>query len=100
MRGAVRDPVTEDLFDELLLRDGLCLAPKLGFTSPCAGWFGGPPVPTFDHIHNGGKSVRGPSTRENGAILCGRHHRDKTDSATAWRLLMDAWVAAHPSVTS
>lgn len=94
-----RDPVTPALMALLLHRDGGCVASRIGFDSPCGSQFGpgGRIVLEVDHVHTAGLGRRGPSTPENTVLLCGWHHRMKTEHANAWRPRLDRWIAEHPA---
>ena len=89
------DPVTPELVELLRARDGGCVAPLLGIPTPCGSqWGSGRIVLEIDHVDNAGLGRRGPSTPANTVLLCGRHHRDKTEHARRWRELLHAYLAA------
>ncbi len=95
MRGAVRDPVTPEMYEHVRLRDDYgCLGPSVGMPGPCDGWV------ELDHILNGGTSYRGKSIPTNLASLCTLHHRMKTEAAGTWRPLLVDLVARLEGVTA
>ena len=88
-----RDPVTPALVEALRQRDGGCVAPLLGIQTPCGSqWGPGRIVLEVDHVDNAGLGKRGPSIAANTVLLCGRHHRTKTENARAWRPLLRAYI--------
>ena len=90
---AHRDPVTPELFEALVARDGGCIAWRLGFATECGSQFGpGRVVIEVDHVRTGGMGRRGPSTLANTVLLCGLHHRVKTDNARLWRAAIDDYM--------
>lgn len=78
-----KDPVTPELREYILARDGhMCVGPRLEMDGPCDGRI------EIDHVVNGGTGKRGPSIPLNLVSLCSEHHRQKTDHARAWRPLL------------
>lgn len=72
-----RDPVTPATYNHVLLRDGRCVAPRLGATDPCSG------RTTLDHVRDQpmmGK--RAPSDERHLAAICWHHH-------------LDGWATSH-----
>lgn len=67
---------------------GGCLGPRVGMTEACLG------AVELDHIAaSHGTGMKSASTLENAALLCGRHHRVKTENGRVWRPALQAWVA-------
>jgi 5-methylcytosine-specific restriction endonuclease McrA len=88
MRGAVRDPVTPEMYEHIRERDDYgCLGPSVGMPGPCDGRV------ELDHILNGGLSYRGPSVATNLASLCRSCHNRKDSDLQRWRPLLVAFVA-------
>lgn len=92
--------MTPELVEALDLRDGGCVAPRLGLsTAPCGSQFGPGSYfarPEVEHIDTGGLGKRGPSTMENLVLLCGYHHRLKTESARSWRHVLREYAVGLP----
>lgn len=82
-----RDPVTSEVAQHVLARDGGCVGPRIGMPDRCFG------RPELDHIHTGGGiQLRGPSIPTNLVSLCRVHHRIKTDHGSTWRPPLDDYV--------
>jgi hypothetical protein len=81
-----RDPVTPEVREYVLTRDGGCVGPRLEMDRECFGRL------TLDHVVNGGKGRRGPSTPGNLVTLCGGHHYQKTVNARTWRPVLVAYL--------
>lgn len=61
-------------------RDGGCVGPRVGMDGPCSGSL------EIDHVRaSGAIGKKSPSVVENGAVLCGSHHRLKTEYGKTWR---------------
>lgn len=89
------DPVTPELFGQLMTRDRGCVAPRIGIPTPCGSQFGPGRIELeVDHVDSAGHGKRGPSKLWNLVVLCGLHHRVKTESARTWRELLHAYLAA------
>lgn len=57
-----------------------CVGPLVGMAPPCEG------LVERDHVRaSGGMGMKSPSTASNLALLCGRHHRVKTENGHRWR---------------
>lgn len=85
-----RDPVTPDVANAVLERDGyLCVGPRVWMPGTCDGRL------ELDHIANLGMALRGPSRPENLVTLCSRHHRMKTEHGRTWRPVLLKWVSSH-----
>ena len=88
------DPVTPDLVSLLRMRDGGCVGIKIGMSGECGTQFG--PSRVFnlevDHVNSAGLGKRGPSTPENTVLLCGLHHRVKTESSKRWRAELNSYL--------
>ena len=81
-RHAHKDPVTPELREYILTRDGGCVAPLLEMERECFGRL------EIDHVMNAGKGKRGPSIPTNLVALCGVHHYQKTVNARTWRPIL------------
>jgi 5-methylcytosine-specific restriction endonuclease McrA len=82
-----KDPVTSELRLLVIKRDGGCVGALVGMPSACGTQFGsGTKGPMeIDHVVSGGFGKRGPSIPENLVVICGFHHRMKTESSRMWR---------------
>lgn len=61
-------------------RDHGCIGPRVGMPEVCLGGV------ELDHVRaSGGIGMKSPSTLDNAASLCGRHHRMKTEDGKRWR---------------
>jgi len=50
-------------------------------------------APQKDHVRaSGGLGVKSPSTVDNGALLCARHHELKTREGRTWRPRILEWI--------
>ena len=71
-------------------RDVVCVGPRVGMPGPCYGSL------EIDHVRaSGGLGMKSRSTVDNGVLLCGYHHRFKTDNGRTWRPKLIAWIEAH-----
>jgi hypothetical protein len=43
-------------------------------------------------VNSAGLGKRGPSTPENTVLLCGLHHRVKTESSKRWRAELNSYL--------
>lgn len=90
---AHKDPITESLRLDLLKRDKGCVGPSVGMTGECGSQFGpGKITLEVDHVSTSGLGKRGPSSRANCVILCGLHHRVKTESSKKWRAALREYL--------
>jgi hypothetical protein len=91
---AHKDPVTEDVAGIVLKRDFDCVGPKVGMLEKCGSQFGSGKriVLEIDHVNTSGFGKRGPSVPENLVVLCGYHHRVKTDSSKRWRAALNDYL--------
>jgi hypothetical protein len=82
-----KDPVTPELRYAVIRRDHACVGAKIGMGGACGSQFGSGTdiVWELDHIDNAGMGRRGPSTMENLVLMCGYHHRVKTEATRTWR---------------
>lgn len=89
-----KDPVTADLRHEVFRRDKTCLGPRIGMPEECGSQFGsgGRIALEIDHVSSAGFGKRGPSTIENCVLLCGWHHRMKTESSKRWRAAIKEYL--------
>jgi hypothetical protein len=89
-----KDPVTPELRFALLKRDKTCIGPVIGMEDRCGSQFGsgGRIALEIDHVSTSGLGKRGPSTMENCVILCGWHHRVKTESSKRWRAAIKEYL--------
>ena len=72
-----RDPVAQWLHDLVLVRDGDCVALRLGATDACAGRL------TLDHVKDAPMmGRRAPSDPRHLATICFHHH-------------LDGWATSH-----
>lgn len=94
---AHKDPVTPELRYGLLTRDKGCVGPGIGMPDACGSQFGsgGRIILEVDHVNSSGFGKRGPSTKENCVILCGYHHRVKTEASKIWRPLLNNYLEKH-----
>jgi hypothetical protein len=49
----------------------------------------------IDHVNSAGFGKRGPSTEQNCLVLCGWHHRMKTEASKRWRPLLNNYLENH-----
>lgn len=89
-----KDPVTPELRREVFKRDKTCVGPRIGMEGLCGSQFGSGAtiVLELDHVENAGFAKRGPSIAENLVVLCGYHHRVKTESSKKWRPLLRKYL--------
>lgn len=67
--------------------DGRCIGPRIGMPEVCLGY------PQKDHVRaSGALGKKSPSTTDNGALLCGRHHEMKTNDGPTWRPLILSYI--------
>jgi hypothetical protein len=91
---AHKDPVTPELRYAVLRRDNGCVGPRVGMPEECGSQFGagGRIILEIDHVNSAGFGKRGPSTEGNCLVLCGWHHRMKTESSKRWRPLLNNYL--------
>lgn len=92
---AHKDPVTPDVYAAVMLRDNkTCVGPQVGMTGECGSQWGPgrPVVLEIDHVNTAGFGKRGPSIEENLVILCGYHHRIKTEASRIWRAALNEYL--------
>lgn len=91
---AHKDPVTLAVAQAVLRRDKSCVGPKIGMDGQCGSQFGsgGKVILEMDHVNSSGFGKRGPSMEENLVILCGYHHRIKTESSKKWRTALNEYL--------
>jgi hypothetical protein len=69
---------------------------KVGMGGACGSQFG--PGETIiwelDHVDGAGMGKRGPSTMENLVLMCGYHHRIKTEASKTWRPKLREYIHA------
>lgn len=89
-----KDPVTNELRQALQSRDKGCVGVGIGMPEACGSQFGSGShiILEVDHVNSGGFGKRGPSTMGNCVLLCGWHHRMKTESSKKWRLLLNEYL--------
>lgn len=69
---------------------GMCVASVAGLAGECEGGV------ERDHVRaSHGIGMKSPSVRTNGVLLCGRHHRYKTEHGREVRPLLIAYLAKH-----
>lgn len=92
-----KDPVTQDVWMKVYQRDVRCVGPKVGMPGLCGSQFGPQTHPTMelDHVNGSGLGKRGPSIPENLVLLCGLHHRMKTEQARVWRPKLNEYLAKY-----
>jgi hypothetical protein len=74
----------EDEARVIKYRDGSCVGPRVGFPGDCFGY----PL-EIDHVRaSHGMGMKSESTRSNGVLLCGNHHRWKTEHGREARPLL------------
>jgi hypothetical protein len=90
-----KDPVTAELRQDLQRRDRGCVGVSVGMPEACGSQFGSGSqiILEVDHVNSAGFGKRGPSTMGNCVLLCGWHHRMKTESSKKWRLLLNEYLA-------
>jgi hypothetical protein len=89
-----KDPVSREVYASVYSRDVRCVGPKVGMPGICGSQFGpqsNPPM-ELDHVNGSGLGKRGPSIPENLVLLCGLHHRMKTEQARAWRPVLNEYL--------
>lgn len=70
----------KDVREAIERRDPWCVGPLVGMPGECYGSL------EIDHIRaSGGIGMKSRSTVDNGARLCGGHHRLKTNAGKTWR---------------
>lgn len=89
-----KDPVTPEVRYAVLKRDAGCIAARVGMPGLCGSQFGPSPTPTLelDHVNGNGMGKRGPSIPENLVVLCGLHHRMKTEQSRVWRVKLNDYL--------
>jgi len=94
---AHKDPVTPELRYDVMRRDNGCVGPRVGMPEECGSQFesGGRIILELDHVNSAGFGKRGPSTKQNCLVLCGWHHRMKTESSKRWRPLLNGYLENH-----
>jgi len=105
-----KDPVTPEIYEAVIQRDGGCVAPMLGATTPCRGPWGNSAIDargryirkalTLDHVKDTPRmGKRAPSDLGHLVTICWHHHLDGW--ATANRPLLRDYIArANEVVTS
>lgn len=69
-------------------RDGGCVGPRVGMPGDCAGSL------EQDHVRaSHGIGMKSESTTSNLVVLCGTHHRLKTEYGRDWRPKLIAYLA-------
>jgi len=94
-----KDPVTKEVHYEVYIRDRGCVAARVGMPGSCGSQFGpqsNPPM-ELDHVNGSGLGKRGPSIAANLVLLCGLHHRMKTEQARIWRPALNEYLKKHYS---
>jgi hypothetical protein len=89
-----KDPVTQETAAAVYGRDISCIAGRIGMPGICGSQFGpqaNPPL-ELDHVNGSGLGKRGPSIPENLVLLCGLHHRMKTEQARVWRPVINEYL--------
>lgn len=73
--------IPSDVDRAVRLRDmGRCVGPLVGMAFPCEG------AVERDHVRaSHGMGLKSESTVQNIVLLCGRHHRVKTENGSTWR---------------
>lgn len=95
---AHKDPVTPEVYAAVMLRDNrTCVGPGVGMDGKCGSQWGPgrPVVLEIDHVNNAGFGKRGPSVEENLVVLCGYHHRIKTEASRFWRVALNEYLRSH-----
>ena len=96
-----KDPVTPELRYAVMKRDHICVGAKIGMGEACGSQFGsgGNIVWELDRVDNAGLGRRGPSTMDNLVLICGYHHRVKTESSKTWRPKLREYLDAKSSTS-
>ena len=91
---AHKDPVTLSVAGAVNRRDKGCVGPRVGMSGSCGSQWGsgGKVVLEIDHVNSSGFGKRGPSMEENLVVLCGYHHRVKTESSKRWRAALNEYL--------
>jgi hypothetical protein len=89
-----KDPVTPELRFAVMKRDKTCVGPLVGMPKPCGSQFGSGSTVSLelDHVDNAGFGKRGPSSLGNLVVLCGYHHRVKTEASKTWKPLLRKYL--------
>lgn len=89
-----KDPVTPELRLAVMKRDKTCVGPRIGMPNQCGSQFGSGAhiVLELDHVDNAGFGKRGPSLTGNLVVLCGYHHRIKTEASRKWKPLLRKYL--------
>ena len=89
-----KDPVTPELRRAVMKRDKTCVGPRVGMEGACGSQFGSGSIIVLelDHVDNAGFAKRGPSVEQNLVVLCGYHHRVKTESSKRWKPLLRKYL--------
>ena len=89
-----KDPVTPELRFAVMKRDKTCVGPLVGMPKPCGSQFGSGSTVSLelDHVDNAGFGKRGPSSLGNLVVLCGYHHRVKTEASRTWKPLLRTYL--------
>jgi hypothetical protein len=92
-----KDPVSREVYMEVYRRDVRCVGPLVGMPGLCGSQFGPQAQPTMelDHVNGSGLGKRGPSIPENLVLLCGLHHRMKTEQSRVWRPRLNEYLSKH-----
>ena len=91
---AHKDPVPPEIARAVFARDVSCVGVKVGMLGACGSqWGPGKPVSMeIDHVNSAGFGKRGPSMEENLVLICGYHHRIKTESSKQWRAAINEYL--------
>jgi hypothetical protein len=82
------------VYAAVMLRDQSCVGPRVGMEEECGSQWGPgrPVVIEMDHVNSAGFGKRGPSIEENLVVLCGYHHRVKTEASRRWRAAINEYL--------
>lgn len=67
---------------------GMCIGPRIGMPGDCFGSI------ELDHVRaSHGMGMKSESTPGNLVVLCGEHHRLRTENGREWRLVLLMYLA-------
>ena len=91
---AHKDPVLPEVAEAVFRRDRTCAGPKVGMPGACGNqWGSGKAIHLeLDHVNSAGFGKRGPSIEENLVVICGYHHRIKTEASRQWRAAINEYL--------
>lgn len=83
-RGTV---ISSQIREQVMARDFGCVGPRVGMGMDCAGSL------ELDHVRaSHGIGMKSPTDAANLVVLCGAHHRLKTEHGKEWRPVLLAYL--------